>query len=171
MPFSSTRLSGNAAKQPLCAVGAEARERSVRPGLPCPMAIHKNGHLISHLENAFHQFLGKSRRFLYSVFGNGYVTRQLDRRQGECKRCGACCKLLLNCPFLDDSKSLCNCRIYEHTSPNCTIFPLDERDLADRNRILPNEPCGYYFEHSRNGGNGRLHKGGNNGRAGNNGRH
>ena len=170
MPFLSTRLPGSAAKQPLCAVGAEARERLVYPGLRCLMATHKNGHLISHLENAFHQFLGKSRRFLYSIFGNGYVARQLERRQGECKRCGACCKLLLDCPFLDDSTSPCQCRIYDHTSPNCTIFPLDERDLVDRDRILPHMPCGYYFEHSGNG-NGRLHRVGDNGRAGNNGRH
>ena len=133
------------------------------------MATHKNGHLIAHLESAFHQFLGKSRRFLYSMFGNGYVEKQLDQRQGECKRCGACCKLLLDCPFLDDSTSPAHCRIYEYTSPNCTIFPLDERDIADRNRILPDVPCGYHFRHSDNG-NGRMHQVANNGRAGNNGR-
>lgn len=134
------------------------------------MATHKNGHLISHLETAFHQFLGKSRRFLYSMFGNGYVARQLNSRQGECKRCGACCKLLYNCPFLDDSTSPYRCRIYEYTSRNCTIFPLDERDLVDRDMILPDVPCGYHFGHSGNG-NRRQQKGGNNSRAGNNGRH
>ena len=140
------------------------------------MADHTNGrHVAARLqqllgrantnevEGVFKQFLGKSRRFFYSAFGNGYVTRQLDKRQGECHRCGACCKLLFNCPFLDESETPCRCRIYGHASRNCRIFPLDERDLADRDVVMPNIPCGYHFEASDNGKSGGNGKPGNNG--------
>ena len=114
------------------------------------------------VQAVFRQFLGKSRRFFYSAFGNGYVARQLDRRQGDCRRCGACCKLLFNCPFLDESTTRCRCRIYGHTSRNCQIFPLDKRDLVDRDMVMPKIPCGYYFSDSGNGDpgdNGRGHTG------------
>jgi hypothetical protein len=29
---------------------------------------------------------------------------------------------------------------------NCRVFPLDERDLAERDMIMPGQPCGFYFE-------------------------
>lgn len=101
---------------------------------------------------------GKVRRLYYSAFGNGYVTNQLERRQGECTRCGTCCKLLYNCPFLDESGDATRCRIYGMPIPNCKIFPLDERDLADRDLVMPHVRCGYRFGPSGNGGgNGKSH--------------
>jgi hypothetical protein len=40
---------------------------------------------------------------------------------------------------------LANCMIYERRTPNCTVFPVDRRDLDDRDQIAPDAPCGYSF--------------------------
>jgi len=88
---------------------------------------------------------GKARRLYYGAFGNGYVVNQLERRQGECKRCGTCCKLLYNCPFLDEGTDPSRCRIYGMPIPNCKIFPLDDRDIRDRDMVMPEMECGYHF--------------------------
>ncbi len=89
---------------------------------------------------------GKVRRFYLGAFGNGYVARQIQARQGECKRCGACCKLLYRCPFLDESGDIARCRIYGLPIPNCRMFPIDERDIADRDLVMPHVKCGFYFK-------------------------
>jgi len=94
------------------------------------------------------------RRLYHAAFGNGYVTRQLELRQGECQRCGACCKLLFRCPFLNDTVSPPTCRIYGRTSPTCRLFPLDRRDLADRDLVMPHRPCGFHFGNGDSGTSG-----------------
>jgi hypothetical protein len=38
-----------------------------------------------------------------------------------------------------------SCRTYSTRPKNCTTFPIDERDLEDRNIINPFEPCGFSF--------------------------
>ncbi len=37
------------------------------------------------------------------------------------------------------------CRFHNLRPPNCRLFPIDERDLADRDMILPEQPCGFSF--------------------------
>ena len=105
---------------------------------------------------------GKFRRFCYSAFATEYVAHQVNKRQGECNRCGACCKLLYNCPYLDDSVAPCECKFYHRTFANCRLFPLDERDIADRDIVSPDVPCGYRFPKpdraAKHGDNGRGRK-------------
>jgi hypothetical protein len=76
-----------------------------------------------------------------------YIYENHLKRQGKCLRCGACCKLMFKtCPCLKmepDGKYIC----IKHESfrlPNCKIFPVDFRDINDRN-IISTEKCGYYF--------------------------
>ncbi len=89
---------------------------------------------------------GKVRRWFNHTTRPDHVDRRLRRRRGECVRCGACCKLLFKCPLLverpDGSTA---CRIHGNRPGNCRVFPMDENDLADRDRLLPELPCGYYF--------------------------
>lgn len=33
--------------------------------------------------------------------------------------------------------------------PNCVIFPIDHRDIADRNLVAPDIPCGYYWDEGK----------------------
>jgi Fe-S-cluster containining protein len=37
------------------------------------------------------------------------------------------------------------CTIHEYKPSNCSLFPIDERDLRDRDIIAPDSPCGFSF--------------------------
>lgn len=91
---------------------------------------------------------GVVRRFFLNVFRPAYVRDSLARRQGECKRCGVCCHLVANkCGALHlhpggDS----TCRLYNvYRLPNCCTFPIDPRDLAERDLVAPDRPCGFFW--------------------------
>jgi len=91
---------------------------------------------------------GVMRRFLLYVFNKKYVEASASKCKGECLRCGACCRLAVSeCPYLtfdDDGKSSC-VKYNETRMPNCVIFPIDHRDIKERN-IVSKIPCGYRFE-------------------------
>ena len=90
---------------------------------------------------------GGARRLWANWFRRGYVQAQLTERKGECLRCGACCRLSWPCPHYLEQDGMPSCRVYGRTRPpNCGSFPIDPRDLADRNLILPGEPCGYRWD-------------------------
>ncbi|MCA1808085.1 MAG: hypothetical protein LC725_01240 [Lentisphaerae bacterium] len=92
-------------------------------------------------------FWGTPRRLWLNVFRPGYVRASLARRQGECRRCGACCRLAWRCHFFYHNKEMPACRLYRwYRSWNCSRFPLDRRDLADRDLIMPDQPCGYFWQ-------------------------
>jgi len=89
---------------------------------------------------------GKLRRFYLGHFRKAYVAERKAARRGECARCGACCQLLHRCPWALDCEGLAGCRIYEKRPVNCHVFPLDGRDLAERDLVIPERPCGFHFE-------------------------
>jgi hypothetical protein len=91
---------------------------------------------------------GVIRRLFLNLFRRKYVRASLARRAGECKRCGVCCHLVANkCGALHlhkDGQS--TCRLYSISRlPNCCTFPIDPRDIADRDLVAPETPCGYYW--------------------------
>lgn len=87
---------------------------------------------------------GVFRRLRLTLFQPGYVRAQRALRQGECIRCGACCQLGWHCPRFHDGDGLPACRFYgRFRPPSCHNFPIDQRDIADRNLICPGQPCGY----------------------------
>ncbi len=88
---------------------------------------------------------GKVRRLGLSIFRPQYVRRSIERRTGACARCGACCRLGFRCQFLRDAGNLTECRFHKFRPGNCRLFPIDERDLADRDLVEPHRPCGYSF--------------------------
>jgi hypothetical protein len=89
---------------------------------------------------------GKLKRFYAGHFRKCHVARRLATREGSCRRCGACCELLFRCAFATRENGLAACRIYGIRPINCRIFPMSPQDLAERNLILPDRPCGYYFK-------------------------
>lgn len=89
---------------------------------------------------------GKLFRFYVGHFNKSYVKRNLALRQGECQRCGACCHLLHRCAFALECKEGAGCRIYLKRPVNCRIFPLNQRDLSERDIMMPEQPCGYHFD-------------------------
>ena len=101
---------------------------------------------------------GKLRRTLLLAFRKKRVEEKLKRRQGACNRCGACCKLLFKCPAYDDSHGDPKCLIYNDRPGVCGLFPLDEKDLRDRDFVMPERKCGFFFADPPNGnGNGNGH--------------
>ena len=88
---------------------------------------------------------GKIRRAWLITCRPALVRKSLTRRRGECRRTGACCHLLVTCPALEGAGDVHRCKNYLYRGPNCSIFPIDERDLHDRDLIMPDVPCGYSF--------------------------
>lgn len=89
---------------------------------------------------------GKLRRQYLIRFQKDYVERQVrHERMGECLRCGACCKLMFDCFFCTRGLPT-GCKIYNVRPVACRFYPIDERDLAERDLLLPNIPCGFYFK-------------------------
>ncbi|MFH0926021.1 MAG: YkgJ family cysteine cluster protein [bacterium] len=68
------------------------------------------------------------------------VKRHLSYRQGECLRCGKCCKLIFKCPALEEKNGIFRCRIYNLRTRVCKLFPIKEEDLMN-----VNSECGFYF--------------------------
>jgi hypothetical protein len=88
---------------------------------------------------------GKVRRFYLAHFRPGYVRGSLARRVGTCNRSGACCRLMFTCPLLDLHPDPVRCSIHDIKPKVCALFPIDERDLADRDIVSPDVPCGFSF--------------------------
>jgi hypothetical protein len=89
---------------------------------------------------------GVLRRFFLYMFNRAYVQKNIERRKGSCKQCGACCRLFMShCVYLrfEDGKSSC-VNYNGFRMPNCKIFPIDEQDIKERD-VLSNIPCGYHF--------------------------
>lgn len=89
---------------------------------------------------------GKVRRTFLIKFRKKRVEEMLQRRRGACSRCGACCKLLFRCPAYDDTDGDPKCLVYNDRPGVCGLFPLDERDLRERNVVMPDRSCGFRFE-------------------------
>lgn len=89
---------------------------------------------------------GKVRRFCLLHFRKEYVRRSLARRRGQCRHSGACCQISIVCPLHGpDEHGEPGCTVYEKRPQNCRVFPIDERDLRERDIIMPDTPCGYHF--------------------------
>jgi putative zinc- or iron-chelating protein len=88
---------------------------------------------------------GKVRRFYLAHFRPGYVRESLARRLGQCDRTGACCHLMFTCPLLDQKPQPVRCTIHEIKPKVCRLFPIDERDLRDRDIVSPGTRCGFSF--------------------------
>jgi hypothetical protein len=97
---------------------------------------------------------GKMRRAFLVALRKDRVREMLERRRGECARCGACCKLLFRCPSYDDSDGSPRCLTYHDRPGACGLFPISEKDLRDRNIVLPDRKCGFHFETPPPNGNG-----------------
>jgi Fe-S-cluster containining protein len=75
---------------------------------------------------------GKVRRFVQATVLKQDTDALLAKRQGECNRCGACCKILFKCPFLDtDADGQYTCRIYDKRFAQCRLYPLHAKDLLE----------------------------------------
>lgn len=99
-----------------------------------------------HVRKSWIHGWGKVRRFCLATLRPRLVRRKTERREGECTRCGACCRLVYRCPALYyDSDGQAGCRYHQLRPMNCRVFPIDERDIADRDLVMPERACGFSF--------------------------
>ncbi len=88
------------------------------------------------------QIKGKARRFVQASILREDPAPLLEKRRGDCNRCGACCKILFRCPFLGtDAEGQYTCRIYDQRFAQCRLYPLHAADLQE----LEGQ-CSYTFE-------------------------
>jgi len=86
------------------------------------------------------QARGKLRRFVQAKILKQDPAPLLAKRQGDCNRCGACCKILFQCPFLGtDAEGQYTCKIYEKRFAQCRLFTLHPKDLREV------KECSYTF--------------------------
>jgi hypothetical protein len=91
--------------------------------------------------------LGTPRRLIWTVCRPDYVRASVAQRSGQCRRCGACCRLVWRCRFFYHDNGVPACKLYARYRPaNCSQFPIDHRDLADRDLVSPHDPCGFSWE-------------------------
>ncbi|OFZ54215.1 MAG: hypothetical protein A2428_13130 [Bdellovibrionales bacterium RIFOXYC1_FULL_54_43] len=92
--------------------------------------------------NLLGQILRKGRRFILGTFRKDYIRKSVsESRLGACARCGNCCKLIYDCPFLGfDHHRIPYCRVYGNLRPaNCHVYPFDAIDSEVNG-------CGYRFK-------------------------
>ena len=94
---------------------------------------------------------GKVRRLLLTNIFRRRAAGDLARRRGACTNCGACCQLLLRCPAFKPTPTGGWCTIYNDRPGVCAVFPINEKDLRDRDIIMPGRSCGFYFVKNENG--------------------
>jgi hypothetical protein len=89
---------------------------------------------------------GKIRRMFLVYLKPQKAKKYLAKRNGECRRCGTCCELMFHCPALVRENGLASCKLYEtHRTQVCKTFPLNERDIKDRDLVNPSRRCGFSF--------------------------
>jgi len=84
----------------------------------------------------------KIRRHLNVLLRRKHLEKKhRHTRNGDCKRCGNCCKIWFRCPFLIETDEGAACKIYSSRPMVCRVFPLMKRDLEEvRFR------CGFKFD-------------------------
>jgi Fe-S-cluster containining protein len=88
---------------------------------------------------------GKLRRMFLVYIRPAKVNTYLTKRNGECARCGSCCELMFHCPALTKKDGLASCKIHDKRSRVCSTYPLNERDLKDRDLVNKTRKCGFSF--------------------------
>ncbi|OGS20424.1 MAG: hypothetical protein A2252_10320 [Elusimicrobia bacterium RIFOXYA2_FULL_39_19] len=87
--------------------------------------------------------LKKIRRHFKVYLTKKYFEKHKEKKTGNCKRCGNCCKIWYKCPFLEFKSKEATCKIYKHRPAVCRIFPLNRKDLEEIST-----KCGFHFEKS-----------------------
>jgi|GEM_PF-948681 len=90
------------------------------------------------------------RTILSNILPDNILYRWQPYRQGECNRCGACCKILFHCPFYVETEKGGHCSIYNtpYAMKACLNFPVNPGDLAEIQRAIAPTVCAFSFEGS-----------------------
>lgn len=103
---------------------------------------------VAHAPFSIHTWAALRRAILSNVLPDNMVSRYKAYQRGECNRCGLCCKIQFQCPFLiDEGPYNTRCSIYTtpHAPGACVKFPLDPLDLKLLQREVGNA-CTFYYD-------------------------
>lgn len=103
---------------------------------------------IAHSPFSIHSWGALRRTLLANFLPDNILDRYKAYQRGECNRCGLCCKIQFQCPFLiDEGPYNTRCGIYTtpHAPQACVKFPLDPLDLRLLQREVGNA-CTFYYE-------------------------
>ena len=94
---------------------------------------------------------GKIRRLILIYLRPKTAAKDLAQRQGSCNNCGACCQILFKCPAFKPTDDGGWCTVYHNRPGVCALFPINQKDLHDRDIVMPDKACGFYFTKEPNG--------------------
>jgi hypothetical protein len=97
---------------------------------------------------SLHTWAALRRTILASALPDNLIYRYKAYQRGECNRCGLCCRIQFQCPFLvDEGPYNTHCAIYTtpHAPSPCVKFPIDPMDLRLLQREVGNA-CTFYYE-------------------------
>jgi hypothetical protein len=103
---------------------------------------------VAHAPFSIHTWAALRRTLLANALPDNILFRYKAYQRGECNRCGLCCKIQFECPFLiDEGPFNTRCSIYTtpHAPQACLKFPLDPMDLRLLQREVGNA-CTFYYE-------------------------
>lgn len=134
-------------------IDAAPRERGLPPEVPSrrwmywqmTRAVAKK---VAHAPFSIHTWAALRRAIIANVLPDNLVDRYKAYQRGECNRCGLCCKIQFQCPFLiEEGPYNTRCSIYttQHAPSACLKFPLDPLDLKLLQREVGNA-CTFYYE-------------------------
>lgn len=95
-----------------------------------------------------HSYGAFRRWYMSKILPDKVLYRWLPYRQGECNRCGLCCKIVYRCPFYVEENELTACSIYideKHSPSACVVFPIDPRDIQEVQKQVAPAPCPFHF--------------------------
>ena len=96
-----------------------------------------------------HSYGAFRRWYMSKILPDKVLYRWLPYRQGECNRCGLCCKIVFSCSFFVEGEQGTACSIYtdpKHSPSACVVFPIDPRDIQEVQKQIAPAPCPFHFE-------------------------
>lgn len=97
---------------------------------------------------SIHTWAALRRTVLARMLPDNLAYRYKAYQRGECNRCGLCCKIQFQCPFLiDEGPYNTRCGIYTtpYVPSACLRFPLDPLDLKLLQREV-GHACTFYYD-------------------------
>lgn len=82
-------------------------------------------------------------RRIYFVSNKKEVYTSIEKRNGDCMRCGRCCQASLKCKHLAyDENGLSICKIHDRKPHMCKIYPYNRDDFFYHLK----HTCGYKYD-------------------------
>jgi len=83
------------------------------------------------------------RRKFLKRFWPSYIHKSIERRKGECRRCGCCGQTLSRCKhFKDGGCLLWKEKGWSAMPEDCRNYPFDELDKS----VFARKNCGYFWD-------------------------